>query len=1160
MILFVFLSVVLGSLTYFTVVSPSTPLPLLSLLDANAKLTAQTLAETLLFNSPDLLLDAAFEDLTTAWLSSYSEETQVPLLVLGPVAKPQRGNWTFHLGMTYEEMASAVDEALSCLDLQQVSLVSDASASSQALRAALGRVPRTVLYEHHMFASEQSPRSFFGKLVRPTGNRMTVFITSALTTKVLLKEQFHMHIGGWGYANLLAPFSALYTLSSNDTERNLAEGELLLAQEDDMWITSDSDMYTQQYRIVKSFLTSSPELLKTALNMYFASPRRYVVINVHNSTRNLVLRLSTGNCSLATPIYFLGGSLGLPASYSAPIAVSANFGPRNPEGRYFPILAETSGAILAMEEVNNRTDLLPNFELDLWNFTGGVSSFNASVFEATVMPYRDKFGAALLPSFVSSQTINMMRYLRTHGVLTPFVGATTTQDSLSSPTDYPGFIRVCARDSYVNVVIVQTLKKLGWTACSLLVLDKQIGSDAQRDFKHLLEQTGITIANDPQYQVISSSVTSLEEARVNFTKAFQHIIDTKCRIVILVTTPISHYIPIVFYELGIRKGDLVLFGREAWTIPSLSDTWDEVQTAQGLEVMRGSLQLQPDYVGGQVKSAFLTNYAKRFSYSPNFAYACGYYDAVYAITYALQWLLVTGKDFLNATEMDKALHELRYIGCSGLIDFNAKSNDRQTMRFTLNTLGSNDSLTPVERTVGWFDPTGVVLLKMDPSFLWGDDTAKIPSTFRESTLGCPFEDRFIRSFSQGLHVFQGICLGLLGLTALLGGAYYWRFNTPLSLLDSRLELALEDGLVMIGLAVESAQLLGLLGDFSFVSVGLQNVLDVLIGNFGAHRSLQEDRFTHLWLVAESLAAGWLLVVLLLRYLPCVLGQGVLQVLLELLAFAFANWAIVPEVFILLGSFECTEGTSEVDGTPTFLSSYLAADCYLSCWQGLHLCIAVLSFCTLCVLLICSGLYRLLWQATSPLLHIHTNVLFFQVKAFVQVLQVVLFRIFENTTLRASLILGTRFCCACLPLVIQTYGYGRVRLWHLASEVALLWAAIVNICHLEAAISDKVGIILLAIGWVCSAACAFAYQLWKVPSLLYRPKGIDTTSLYKFAFKPTTTEIINNLQFQFQKSNKLCSFVSAHYVTGQANVSEEVQVREPQSSDSIQLQRAGRFES
>jgi hypothetical protein len=50
-----------------------------------------------------------------------------------------------------------------------------------------------------------------------------------------------------------------------------------------------------------------------------------------------------------------------------------------------------------------------------------------------------------------------------------------------------------------------------------------------------------------------------------------------------------------------------------------------------------------------------------------------------------------------------------------------------------------------------------------------------------------------------------------------------------------------------------------------------------------------------------------------------------------------------------------------------------------------------------------------------------------------------------------------------------------------------------------------------------------YQILRVQSLLYRPKGIDTFYLFKFAFKPTTPELARHLQDQFQKYSNMCIF-------------------------------------
>ena len=159
--------------------------------------------------------------------------------------------------------------------------------------------------------------------------------------------------------------------------------------------------------------------------------------------------------------------------------MSANFDQRDPPGTCYNILPETNGAILALEEVNSRADLLPSFELDLWSFTSGLIEFNTNRFEATVMPYYHKFGAALL----SSKTIEMMKYLRLHGIFTPVVGVTNTRDALFSPTDFPGFIRVCLKDSYVNGVMVQTLKKLAGLPALCLGLIRKSASQLRKTSK-----------------------------------------------------------------------------------------------------------------------------------------------------------------------------------------------------------------------------------------------------------------------------------------------------------------------------------------------------------------------------------------------------------------------------------------------------------------------------------------------------------------------------------------------------------------------------------------------------------------------------------------------------------------------------------------------------
>lgn len=1136
-------TLVLASLTHLTVVSPSTPSALRAIL--KSPLYSALEVTSSLLSTPGIVLDASFEDHTTVWLSALCEEIQIPLIVLGPVQQIQSLDWTFYLGGSYEEMASALQTVLTCLGFKTVTVVGDVSSYSRSLEEALQQQESDITLHYNIFASEDSAETYAGKVLRPLGNRMTVFITSSPTTKKLLKGQYHMHIGGSGYANLMLLPSALYTVDKDDIEENLVEGELVIAEERDSLVTSATELYSNLYSQVQSFLASDSSRIKSLLTQQYPSHLRtpnYVVLNLHNSTRTPAVRIQQNQCSFQAPLSFLGGSRSLPTNYTSPIFVSANFGPTNPPSRnMMPIDSSTIGSIMAFEEVNERADLLPRFNIDLWNFTGGVTTFNSSIFAAQIMPYKERFGVAMITNIPSSNTVSLVKYLRKEGVFTPAVGASNTLDVLSSPTNFPNYIRLCLPDSFVNLVMAQTIKRLGWDSCSLLVVDTGLALTARAAFQALLPQSGITILNDAKYQVISSSVTTLEEARANFTEAFTHIIATKCRVVIVVSMQVSRFIPIIFYELGMRRGDLIIFGREWITAQLFVTTKDinETHAAHGLEVMAGSLQLSPDFLVGAVGLAYRTKYLKRRGIPPEF-YSCQYYDAAYTIAYALEWMLQTGKDFMSAEAMMKALRGVRFVGCTGRVYFDSTTNDRQSMRYGLDTLKSNGSSKAYLERIGLYDPTGMVLLSINSSFVWPDGTARPPFTFRKSTTGCPFEDRLSHHFEPGESVLIGVNCGLLAFSLGTGVVVYWVLRAPLTLLMEKKQLEIEDALVMLSLGVEFVQLLGLVGDFSFASGRLQEILNLVTGNIAPQYSLLDGGFTNLWFIVEGAVGFWILCLLLLYCMPkSVLGEDLSRVLMEIWAHGFSSWAFIPAMFILLGSFECTKGIADVDKEPSFSSSYLATDCYLPCWQDFHLPIVGLSAASLLVLVATVSVYMPLWQTSHSSLNVHASVLFLQLRTVFQVLQVVLYRV-SSSTLHAALVLGFHLGYTILLQFVPTYGYSRLRIRHIVGEVALIWAAVLSLCEIQG-VKGVILQILLWVGWSCILIASEAYQFWKVPNLLYRPPGINTLHLYKFAFKPVTAELAANLQQEFDRTMKRCTIrgqysVSAHINPDSKNIS------------------------
>jgi hypothetical protein len=272
----------------------------------------------------------------------------------------------------------------------------------------------------------------------------------------------------------------------------------------------------------------------------------------------------------------------------------------------------------------------------------------------------------------------------------------------------------------LNLVIVQTIKHLGWTKCALLVVDSESGLADLSVFQHLLPSSGIEIVNDPSSRVIAAFSASLEEARANFTAAFQQIIDTKCRIVVAISLVVWKLVPLVLYDLGIRRGDLVIIGR-GWTAPLNFEDLNEEEITHIAEIMYGSIQFSPDIFVGPIGESFKQKYGQAVHLPPT-SYSCLYYDTAYTIGYALDWLLEVGKDFVNSADMIKALRGVRFKGCSGLVYFETSTNDRQSMRYTLNTIMQNASIGLFLREIGIYDPTGTVLLRINENFVWGDET------------------------------------------------------------------------------------------------------------------------------------------------------------------------------------------------------------------------------------------------------------------------------------------------------------------------------------------------------------------------------------------------------------------------------------------------------
>lgn len=1070
----------------------------------------------------DMLLDVSYEPLTTERLAALSEEREMVLVVLGPKRPGKPGKWTFYLGGETAEWVSALRAVLQWLKVETANLISDLSSFSLHLKESLTLQTPNVRWATHLF-SHQSAQYLMGNVIRPYGNRFSVFAASAEATKRVLKAQFQMHIGGAGYANVLLEESALFTLGKDDFEANLYEGNLIIAREITSNATNEQEFYRVLYGEIEPYLTLNPAELLLRLESDFpthtlVSP--YLLLNLQNGTRRIVGEVKGFSCEIQAPVRYLGSVLSPPGPSKASIPLSGNFGGEVVGSVRYTTDSQTIGAVIALEEINSLSELLPNFELECWNFTGGIGPVSPEMYR-DIISHPDSLGTSIFSGITSINTLTMLSFLRNHRIAVPVVGSAATSPALSSRAAFPHFIRTCIDDQFVNLATVQVIRRLGWTRIALIVVDSPSNLRLQRDFLHLLGTSNVTIVTPAAYQVVVSA-SSLEQARANYTASFQHLIASRCRIVLLLSTDNYQYVPVVLYEMGIRKGDLVIISRDLHVEIATGLSYQE--SVSIAEVFHTSLQLQPTSFTGAIGQSVFQAVSQRLSMSPS-TYACYYYDSAYTIAQALAWLLHSGKDFHNSTAMMSALRGVRFVGCTGFVYFDSYSNNRQNMRFMVETTRYNESKGLFSETIGMFDPVGITLLAFNEGFKWSDGSANLPSNMRESTLNCPFEDRFLQTFQPGLAVFIAISTGIWALTVGVAVAVYRRMRVEVEELVERREVETADCLVMAGVAVELAQLVALGPKLHFLGMEGNKALDISIARLSLSPS--ENSFLGYWAALESAVWAWLLFTVLCKVLERRLRHSLLARFSADLGFLVSNWLFVPFIFNLLNVFKCTQGTANIGQNVTFASSFLDFDCYFPCWSLKHIIFAVLTAFTLVIFVAISTWSRVKWQKTTILLNIKSGVAFLTLKSPVLVLFTAISQAFRDNfwLLHAISHLIILLCYLFLCVKpITSYCYRKVRIWHRISLLLCIQSTISALFSQQiTSIPGFIFPLVTLLGWFCLLFLGGLYVLLRVPSLLYRPRGISTFYLFKFAFQPITQDLARNLQLEFEKYSRKCVF-------------------------------------
>ncbi|CAG9331435.1 unnamed protein product [Blepharisma stoltei] len=403
--------------------------------------------------------------------------------------------------------------------------------------------------------------------------------------------------------------------------------------------------------------------------------------------------------------------------------------------------------------------------------------------------------------------------------------------------------------------------------------------------------------------------------------------------------------------------------------------------------------------------------------------------------------------------------------------------------------------------------------------MYPDGKINKPTDFRITRTNCPFDNKLKQTFPKGRALSFGICFFIAAATGIIT-FFIWKkwWKIEVEELKIKEEISISDTIVGLTILIEFFQLISQGPDIRPLNSLLADAGDAVSLDLQTFVKLENGTFW--WFATAIIILCWLWALFCIEIF-FQLDEKFNHIwffrnLGNLADFSMpilGNLCFIPFIFILLEIFICDNSIGN-----DWLDSYLTIDCYQFCWQGDHIIYATLSALSLICYEPFAVFCRPLWQEFQHELHVKSFPLYLMIKAVVQVVIIVL-----NKTLKRSSNIAHGFLFTFLMMLyigcfykFKAYKYGRFNLWHQLSLVGVAWVSLLSTINFLILGSSFPWISFIIGGWTITILIGFLIQRKKYPSLLYRKKGRETSTLFKFAFSFSAKSLASRSKIGFRK--------------------------------------------
>lgn len=805
---------------------------------------------------------------------------------------------------------------------------------------------------------------FIGRVVKPTGSNVFAFFTTANTTTSLLAAFEAKKLNKAGYAFIVS-----------DEGRYVSSSDILLARHGLLYVAREESWAASSREDGEvAILSSMWSRLTTAASAWKS---KFVLVNMQNS-QPVLIAVNPASIPHNASFVFPGNSTIRPSSTSIVIPVSVNTEWINPDGVISPYSPWVMrGAVLAFQDANNHTSILPHFQFAVTSVALSGIEFNYNFTYQRVQLQAEQLGLLHIPPPFAINIAYTSNILRTMNLQIPQISPALS-DSLSSPVQFPLYLRPQTSNRYYANVMAQVFKLFKWKRVAILYTpDQSSCEEFYRDFLHYGQFIGLNVTNDENKQRLPLTYNT-DEGMTQALVCIQHIMQSSVRIIVVITQDIHLFLS-ALYDSGVRNEYLLIIqeGLSGSLLNGDAETFYKRRV-----VTHGALQFQPRAFIGKEGQRVL-GILRALDGERMFPLGCQLFDSGMLYVHATDYMVTQGLDYENVTESMTAMRGTHFVGCSGLMSIDQNSNDKRDAQFSIiNAIYFPNNDSSVVQDVIIYNPYSVTLISAVNSIQWPDNSTGI--YLDTLVFNCPYRQT---QFYPGLKVGIGVSVCFCVLTAIVAMSVWctrWRNTYPY--LNRQENISLEDEILLASVPLEMLQLAAM----STMSVTpLRYLGELLALDFDKVINAEGGTYWTLLNVVLGVMGGYVSLCVLklaqlerkLEWLPL---WSFLMLFYNLLLPAASSLLFLPLVSIPSKLYLCSLATDA-----NFTSSYLSADCHQHCWQHAHLVYIVCYSAGLLIYIPLTLYTKPLWQEQQVSLHLRAQPLPLLIKSVVQVLLVLL---------------------------------------------------------------------------------------------------------------------------------------------------------------------------